>query len=197
MGLTRRGVEALETISAAFGGPSSKEIPLMSFTRADTGAPLAVFANAASGTGAAPGTQLTNSKALTIRWNNDSAFVGILASFLIPRDADVTETITLKMNVSKTGATLADAAVMVIAAYNQAVGALHDADTDFSGNTGALTGDLTAKTISTLSLATPWATTDLAAYPTSVSLVITPSVLATDDLVLHAVWIEYTRKNPT
>jgi hypothetical protein len=193
----KRVATALETISGQFGGPGVLSLPLFNFVRADTGAPLAVFANAAAGGGAPPGTQVTDSKAFTIRWNNDSAFVGIATSVNLPRDFNPAYNATLKLHVSKTGANAVDATTFVIGAFNQVVGALHDADADFGGTSSAITAAATAKTIQSVSRTLALA--DLASYPSSFSLTIAPTagVLATDDLMLHRAYIEYTRKNPT
>jgi hypothetical protein len=156
-----------------------------------TGAPLAIFANGAS---AVPGSALVDSKAFGVRWNNNATLDGIVTSFLVPPDADITANMTLTIRASKTGATLADAVTFDVGAYNQVVGALHDADTNFGGTSSAMTGDATAKTIQavtrTLALA------DLAASPASVTLTVKPTdgTLGTDDLVLHSVRITYKRK---
>lgn len=156
-----------------------------------TGAPLAVFSNGAS---AVPGLAIVDSKALGIRWNNNATNDGILASFVVPPDMDITANATLTIRASKVGATLADAVTFAVGAFNQVVGALHDADGDFGGTTSAMTGDATSKTIQavtrTLALA------NLAAYPASVTLTIKPTdtTLGTDDLVIHSVSIAYKTK---
>lgn len=156
-----------------------------------TGAPLAIFANGAS---AVPGTAIVDSKASAIRWNNNATLDGVLTSFLMPPDADITANMTLTIRASKTGATLADAVTFDVGAYNQVVGALHDADSNYGGTTGAMTGDATAKTIQAVTLTLALA--NLAASPASVTLSIKPtdSTLGTDDLVLLSVRITYQKK---
>ena len=110
-----------------------------------TGAPLALFSSGAS---AVPGLAIVDSKALAVRWNNNATLDGILASFAMPNDCDITENMVVQLRASKTGATLADAPTFAVGAYNQVIGALHDADTNFGGNSGAMTGDdVAAKTI--------------------------------------------------
>lgn len=189
-----RVATALETVSGAFGGPQAFDLPLGNFTLGTTGGALAVFANGVSTT---PGIQITNSKASTIRWNNDAAPDPIMTTFGIPRDADTSVDMTLHIQCSKVGATLADATTFTVAAFNQVVAALHDADADFGGTTTAITGDAATKTIQSVSLAL--ATANLAAYPASVTVTIKPTagLLGTDDICIHHVYVTYTRKNPT
>ena len=78
--------------------------------------------------------------------------------------------------------------------FNQVDGALHDADADYGGTTDALTGDVDAKTIATLELTLTAA--DLPAVGSKVSGTFKPTdgTLGTDDLLIHRVWVEYTRK---
>ena len=156
-----------------------------------TGAPLAVFANGAS---AVPGSAIVDSKASAVRWNNNATLDGILTSFAMPNDCDITENMIVQIRASKTGATLADAPTFVVGAYNQVIGALHDADADFGGTSSAMTGDATAKTIQVVTQRL--AAADLAASPASVTMSIKPTdgTLGTDDLVLHSVRIIYTKK---
>lgn len=156
-----------------------------------TGAPLAIFANGAS---AVPGSAIVDSKAFGIRWNNNATLDGIVASFRMPEDCDTTTDMVVHLYASKTGATLTDAVTFAVGAYNQVVGALHDADGNFGGTSSAMTGDATAKTIQdeTVTLAAA----NLAASPASVTLTVKPTdgTLGTDDLVLHGVRIYYTKK---
>lgn len=156
-----------------------------------TGAPLAIFANGAS---AVPGSALVDSKAFGIRWNNNATLNGISTSFAVPPDLDTTAPATLTIYASKTGATVGDAVTFDVGAFNQAVGAAHDADTDFGGTTGAMTGNATAKTIQAVTRTL--AAADLAASPAHVTLTIKPTdgTLGTDDLVVHHVRIAYQRK---
>ena len=156
-----------------------------------TGAPLAIFANGAS---AVPGLAIVDSKAKAVRWNNNATLDGILASFGMPSDCDITEDMIVQIRASKTGATLADAPTFAVGAYNQVVGALHDADADFGGTSSAMTGDAAAKTIQVVTRTLTAA--NLAASPASVTLTVKPTdgTLGTDDLVLHSVRIIYTKK---
>lgn len=153
-----------------------------------TGAPMAVFSNGAS---AVPGLSLTDSKAMCIRWNNNATNDAVLISKGMPVDMDITSPPTLYVHASKTGATVGDAVTFDVAIFNQVVGALHDADTDFGGTTDAMVGDATAKTIQSVSLALDAG--DLAASPASFTLTIKPTdgTLGTDDLCVERVFLQY------
>ena len=112
----------------------------------------------------------------------------------MPEDADIAANMTLHIRASKTGATVGDAATFTVTAYNQVVGALHDADTNFGGTSSAMTGNATAKTIQDVTLTLALA--NLAAPPASVTLSIKPTdgTLGTDDLVFHGAHITYKKK---
>jgi len=156
-----------------------------------TGAPLAIFADGAS---AVPGSALVDSKAFAIRWNNNATLDGVLTSFPVPPDLDVTANGTATVVASKTGATLGDASTFDIGLYNQVVGALDDADTNFGGTTGAMTGNATAKTVQSVTRTITAA--DWAASPCNVTMTLKPTdgTLNTDDLCVLGVRITYKRK---
>lgn len=156
-----------------------------------TGAPLAIFANGAS---AVPGSTLTDSKVAGVRWNNNATLNGITRSFLVPPDADMTANMTLHVRASKTGATVGDAVTFDVALFNQVVGALHDADSDFGGTTSAMTGDATAKTVQNVTLTVALA--NLAAYPATTTITLKPTdgTLGTDDLVVEGAFLVYKKK---
>jgi hypothetical protein len=186
-----RVADALESIANGFGGGGFIPLSLGSLLKADTGVVLAVFADGASDV---PGTQLTNSEALTIRWNNHAAPLAVGTQFPYPRDIDTSFPMVFNTLVSKTGATSGDATSLTVTAFNSGVvGALHDADADFGGATDAVSGTLAAKTVSRLQRTL--AAADLAAYPASMSITFKPTAgtLGTDDLLLHAAWLTYTR----
>jgi hypothetical protein len=181
-------------MAGATGGPGTIWFPLSSLWLASTGVVLAVFADGASPT---PGTQLTDSEALTIRWNNHATPTAVGCQFLMPRDCDINSPMVFNALCSKTGATGADATSLTVTAFNTGViGALHDADANFGGASNALTGTATAKTVAQLTRTL--AAADLAAYPASTSITFTPTagLLGTDDFLLHAAWLSYTRRNP-
>jgi hypothetical protein len=166
-------------------------LPITSALVAATGAPLAVFADGASAT---PGVELTNGKAPAVRWNNHATPGAIALAVAMPQDLDDSADVVFHALVSKTGATVGDATKLTVGAFEQTVGALHDADTDFGGDTNAVVGDATAKTVTELTLTLALA--DIHAPPSALSLTVKPKAgtLGTDDLILHAAWIEYKRK---
>ncbi len=166
-------------------------IPITSAIDAATGALLAVFADGDTTT---PGTELSNSKAVSVRWNNHATPGAIAFTVPMPQDLDDAANVVFHALVSKTGATVGDATKLTIGAYEQTVGALHDADTNFGGDTGAVTGDATAKTVTELTRTLALA--DIHATPSAITLTIAPKAgtLGTDDLLLHACWLEYKGK---
>lgn len=167
-------------------------IPLTSAIDVATGALLAVFVNGASTT---PGTQLTDAKTAAVRWNNDAAPGAIAVNVAYPQDLDEASTVEFHALVSKVGATLGDATKLTVGAFEIVPGALHDADVDFGGDTGAVVGNAASKTVTELSLVL--AAANVHAPPAALCLTIKPKAgtLGTDDLVLHAAWLEIKRKN--
>lgn len=144
--------------------------------------------------GGADGVTITDSKAVCYRINNDASPPKNLCGFVVPADADVTANFTLKFLCSKTGNTLGDATTILVEAFNQVNGALHDADVDYGGTTDALVGNAAAKTLDVISLTLALA--NLPAVGSGVSLTFKPTdgTLGTDDLLIHRMWIEYTKK---
>lgn len=166
-------------------------IPLTAALEVATGAMMTVFAD---GSSSVPGTQLTNSKACSVRWNNHATPAAIAVTVAMPQDLDDTANVVFHALVSKTGATVGDATKLTVGAFEQTVGALHDADTDFGGDTDAVVGNATAKTVTELTLTL--AATDVHATPSSMTFTIKPKAgtLGTDDFCLHAAWLEYKGK---
>jgi len=163
------------------------EIELGSIRDAD--GDVAKFAN-----GGADGLTVADSKAVCYRINNAASPPKNIFDFKIPYDANITADMTLKAMCSKSDATVGDATTLDVELFNQVDGALHDADADYGGTTDALTGDVDAKTIATLELTLTAA--DLPAVGSKVSGTFKPTdgTLGTDDLLIHRVWVEYTRK---
>ena len=163
-------------------------IPMPTIT--DAGVALAAFSN---GDSTVPGFCVT-AKGLGIRWNNHGTPGAVGTKVMIPPDADVTANMVLHILAAKTGATVGDATKFTVAAYNNVVDALYDADSDFGGDSSAMTGDATAKTVQheTLTLALA----NLAAYPAAIELTIKPKdgTLGTDDVIMLGAWIEFKKK---
>jgi len=165
------------------------EIDLGSITDAD--GDFTKFAN-----GAGDGMTVADSKTVCFRINNAGAPPKNLCYFGVPYDADITANMTLKFLVSKSGATnnAGNTTTITVEAFNQVDGALHDADGDYGGTTGAVVPDVAAKTLDVLSLTLALA--DLPAVGSKVSLTFKPTdgTLDTDDFMIHRMWVEYTRK---
>lgn len=158
------------------------------------GTPLAAWADNASSN---PGVTLANSKAVGVRWNNNASQTAVWAPPIeIPYEADVSANATLRILCSKVGATPGDATTFTVSAFAQTVGALHDADSDFGGVSSAITGNATSKTIQASTLTLALADLAAAAAPAAISMSIKPSdgTLGTDDMIVHAVFIEFKRK---
>lgn len=153
-----------------------------------TGAPLLVFANSSN---ALPGSYAV-AKSTAARWNNHAAPTPIETTFAMPQDLDDTQNVVYHGLVAKTGATLGDATTLTVQAFEQVVGALYDADTDFGGASSAVVGDATAKTITEVTCT--FTAANIHAAPSGVTLLIAPTAgtLGTDDFLLIAHWIEIT-----
>ena len=152
------------------------------------GTPLAAFADNASSN---PGITLDNSKAKAVRWNNNATQTAVWYSAVMPQRLDDTAVLVAHFLVSKSGATLADATKITFSGFFQTVGALHDADSDVGGDSGAVTGDAAAKTVSELTYSI--AAADVPASPSVLSFSIKPKdgTLGTDDFLVEGIWFEY------
>ena len=155
-----------------------------------TGAALAVFADGAS---AVPGTSVDNSEAAGVRWNNHATPDPIATGLLLPEDRKPNSDITVKVVASKTGATLADAVTFDVGVFFHPVGALHDADADAGGTTDAMTGNATSKTVQSVSVTIDAADVPDGPVALTISLQPTDGTLGTDDVTVHAVYLEYTK----
>jgi hypothetical protein len=186
-------IDALEVDAATAN--ASFYVPLTSFLDAD-GDPLAKYAADNVGT---VGFNLADSEALNLRWNNypSNPGVTILTQVALPRDLDDAEDMILEFLCSKSGATVGDATQITCAVFLTAAAALHDADADAGGDTDAMVGNATAKT--TQLLTRTIAAADVPAGAVSMTLKIFPKsgTIETDDFLLHAVRVRYTRKVQT
>lgn len=167
-------------------------IPLGSFFDAD-GDPLAKFVNEGA---PSCGFSLVESEAFGIRWNNDATPGTITTSIPLPQDLDDTAAVVVHYLASKVGATGGDLPKFTTGAFFQTVGATYIADVDAGGDSSAMTNPATKTTQEvTLSIAAG----DVPASPSVLTLTVAPKAgtLGTDDLVLHGIWLEYTRKEMT
>lgn len=160
-------------------------IPIPTITSA--GVALAAFTNADD---PLPGFCVT-AKGIGVRWNNHATPTAVASKIVVPPDADVTANMTVHILAAKTGATVGDATKFTVGAYNNVVDAAYDADNTFGGDTGAMTGDATAKAVQHVTLTLALA--NLEAYPAAIELTVKPKdgTLGTDDVILLASWITY------
>jgi len=165
-------------------------IPIPMPTITDAGVALAAFADAED---PLPGFCVT-AKGLGIRWNDHGTPTPVATKGMIPPDMDITADAIVHILAAKTGDTAGDATKFTIVAYNNVVDALYDADADFGGDTDAMVGDETSKTVQHVTLTLALA--NLAAYPAALELTIQPKdgTLGTDDVIMLAAWIEYQKK---
>lgn len=196
MGADRDAVVQLKRIADAMAGTGVIPIPLNACSRADTGAPLAVFADGAS---AVPGIQITDSETFTIRWNDHATPTEVSCNFMFPIDLDPAYPLVFNAVVSKSGATDADDTSIQYAFYATAAGALHDADTAVTGTTDAVVGTATAKTTDHLSSSIAASNLPATPYPGFFSFRFGPTdgTLGTDDFFVHAAWFTYTKRAVT
>lgn len=164
------------------------EVPMPNITNA--GVALAAFTNAASPT---PGYCVT-AKGMGIRWNNHGTPTPVASKILVPPDMDAGSNATLNILAAKVGATVGDATKFTVQGFNNDVGELYDADSDFGGDTDAMTGDATSKTVQHLTLTL--ANANLTAYPAAIELTMQPKdgTIGTDDVILLKAWVTYQRK---
>jgi len=187
MAAVDRVVAELKSIVDAMRGPGRIWVPPSDFAKAD-GTPLG------APSGADPGLAIADSESQVVRWLAHATPAVAVFKVFWSEDLDTNYDATVKMLVSKSGATLADATTMTLTAFNQVSAALHDADTNFGGVSNALTGNLAAKTLSILSRTL--AKGDLPTGPACTHFTIKPTdgLLGTDNLNLHMLWVEYTKK---
>lgn len=172
---------------------ASKQVPILSSMIAD-GTPLAKWTNGASTT---PGVTLADSKSVGVRWNNDASPAAFYTSFVLPDDIDITANAAIHVYASKVGATLADAVTFDVGLFNNAVGALHDADVNYGGTTSAMVGNSATKTVQKVTLALLAANLGVASDPVTLSIKPTDGTLGTDDVIIEAVELIYKRKVKT
>lgn len=178
-------VEALDVDGASLasdGAFTRSAIPLsLQGAYEVDGTALAAFADGADPT---PGLALVNSKAAGIRWNNHATPDPVCLSIMMPADLAAGTDLTLELYASKTGATLADATKFTVGAFFVTLAALHDADVDCGGDSTAMVGNATAKTVQKVTLAIDG--DDVPAGPCMLVLTIQPKdgTLGTDDVTL-------------
>jgi len=179
--------DAAASLWNPLAGKKTIPIAISSFHEADATI-LAAFVGGISNT---PGYAVDNSEAPGIRWNNAAAPDPVMTIVPMPLDMHPGSDLEVVILASKSGATLADAVTFDCVAYYLTVGALHDADADCGETSSAMTGDATAKTVQRVTATIDAA--DLSSPPAALALSIQPTdgTLGTDDVTMHAVYIEY------
>lgn len=159
------------------------------------GTPLTLFVDADA---ELPGLSIVDTEAVGIRWNNKATLGEIQQAFALSFDFDTSKDVVMHYLLSKTGATQADAVTMQSTVAFVQPGDLHDADTPVVDVSDALVGDAAAKTVSHLTATI--AAADIPdrnsiSTPINCNLIVQPSdgTLGTDDLIMHACWMEYKR----
>ncbi len=182
-------IAALEVDAATTN--ASFSVPLTGWLDAD-GDPLVKFAADNVGT---VGYNLADSEALNLRWNNYPSNPGVTAitQFALPADLDPAADIVLQFLCSKSGATVGDATKITYAAYIVSEGDLHDADTVVTGDTAALVGNATAKTTDVLAATIGAADVPVGALSMTLKIFPKSGTIETDDFMIHAVRVKYTR----
>jgi len=165
-------------------------IPILAFPEAD-GTALAAFSDGASPT---PGFDLVDSEVVGVRWNNHANPDPIGGIVPLPPDLDTAKDIVLHFLASKTGATVGDAVKWTAQVFFLVDGALHDADADAGGDSSAMTGDATAKTVQEETLTIAAADVPTGALAMVITIQPKDGTLGTDDVVLESAWAEYSRK---
>jgi hypothetical protein len=158
-------------------------VPIASFLDAD-GDPLAKWVDNASPN---PGFNLTASKALGLRWNNNATQgQPVLCSIKLPLNSGTSD-MTMFIIASKVGATVGDAVTFTVVAYPLNVGALHDAPSDAGGVSTAMTGSAPTKTVQQVSMGIAFE--DIQDNE-SLTFTITPTsgTLGTDDVIIHEIY---------
>ncbi len=161
------------------------DVPLTSFAVVSTGLPLATAFN----DGVADGLQW--SEGLLYRFNPAST-AAIGASVPLPAELDGTEAVTIRILASRVGAGDAATACFTVAAYFAVDGAAPAADDDCGGDTGLVAAATTLLDTVTCTIA---AADVPDAGPALLSFSIVPKAgsLPADDLLIHAVTVEFAK----
>ena len=161
------------------------DVPLASFVVVSTGLPLATAFN----DGVADGLQW--SEGLLYRFNPNST-TAIGASVPLPAELDGTKDVTIRILASRVGADDADSARFTVEAFFAVDGAAPNADVDCGGDTGLVAAATTLLDTVTCTIA---AADVPDAGPALLSFSIVPKAasLSADDLLIHAVTVEFAK----
>lgn len=184
-------IQVLQAATAAVTPPTGViPLPLGAFQEQD-GTALADFV-----AGPTPGWSAGDESG-GIRWGAHANPDPVSTQIVWPADVDLTADVVLHLLAAKVGATVGDAVIWVVEAFNTVDGALYDADTDYGGESSAMTGDAATKTVQEETLTLASANLP-AAVPSATTLTVQPKdgTLGTDDVILLGAWLEYTKDAP-
>lgn len=184
-------IQVLQAATAAVTPPTGViPLPLGAFQEQD-GTALADFV-----AGPTPGWSAGDESG-GIRWGAHANPDPVSTQIVWPADVDLTADVVLHLLAAKVGATVGDAVIWVVEAFNTVDGALYDADADYGGESSAMTGDAATKTVQEETLTLASANLP-AAVPSATTLTVQPKdgTLGTDDVILLGAWLEYTKDAP-
>ena len=149
---------------------------------------LAVFADAADPT---PGIWIESAEVAAIRWNNHATPDEAMVSFVKPMDMDTSKDVIVHILAVRSATDATDLVTFDIGAFDNIVGAAVAADADFGGASGAMTDDTNIQEL-TVTLAAA----NISSTVGQISLTVKPTdgLLATIDVSMIAMWIEYSKK---
>jgi hypothetical protein len=162
-------------------------LPIFAFAEADATA-LAAFGDGASPT---PGFAVDDSEAVGIRWNDHANPDPVATGLVFPADRKPGTDVIVHVVASKTGATVGDATTFDVGVFFQPTAALRDADANAGGATDAMDGDATSKTVQKVTRTIASADIPDGPVPMTLTLQPTDGTLGTDDVTVHAVYLEY------
>lgn len=161
-------------------------LPLGAFQEQD-GTALADFADGDSTT---PGWSAGDESG-GIRWNNHANPDPVSTQFVWPPDLNVLADATVTVVAAKVGATIGDAVKWTIEVFNNVAAAAYDADANYGGDSSAMTGDATTKTVQLETLALAKANLPTAPCVSTFTIQPKDGTLGTDDVILLGVYITY------
>lgn len=164
------------------------QLPLMSWLNEGEGttAALAIFAN---GDSKVPGFTNLASEGLGVRWNNHATPNPIITTVALPTDLDASADVVLHVLAVRSATDASDLVTFTVTAFNNVVGAAAAADADLGGVTTAMTDNVLIQEL-TLTLAAA----DISSTQGMIGLTLQPTdgKLATIDVTVLGVWLEYT-----
>lgn len=182
-----------QTLGLTGGSGSTGYLPVsLGAATLTDGTPLAQWVD---GVGATPGLDVAGGEYPNVRWNPNATPAAIAAAVPLPADLDPAQDVIVLMLAAKEAAG-GDTPSITVGAFVQQVGTAYDADVDAGGASGAMTD--AAKTVQlvtrTIAAADIPALTPGAPGILSLTIAPTAGTLPTDDVLLGAVMVAYTRR---